>query len=631
MSGSSEDEPKQPKPYQYVPRPTDDQVFATSRRWRRFVLIAAAILLLLIGGFFLFPRRKSEVYAPATVVRTLPVTQWTSDPGISMTPAFSHDGKLVTYASDREGPGNLAIWLRPYPSGAPRRLTKEEFHATDPDFSPDDSQIVYHSDRDGGGIYILPASGAAEPRLLVQGGMRPRFSPSGKWIAYFTTTVGTITPFGGGSIYVIAPEGGAPQQIRPDFSAARGPVWLPGADLLLFEGIDGRGVADWWVTPVSGGDPVRTHALEKLRNVGVRAAPERFDRGRVLFAATSQANLHLWELALDPKDWQASGVPRQLTNSDGIDQRCAVGPDGRILFGSMKVTIDMWSLPLDGLRATGALKRITDDHAVNQTPSVGANGARMIYISNKTGARDLWVSDLKTGASWAVTAFHSVSQRPVLSADENRVAYQTVVDNRCAVILENLSQHTRRNLSSSCFNLWDWSPDGSSLLIYDPAEATVSAQLLKTDSGQRQPLLSRSGFNVYDAGFSRDGKWIAFTAGPTIAGAEVFVAPFRGVAIRESEWIQITHGGGSLSAWSPDSSALYFHSSRDGFHCIWAQQLNSAKHAIGDPVAIVHLHQASPGMYMIRPTDFHMSATKDRLVFNLMQETANLWITTKRD
>jgi Tol biopolymer transport system component len=412
---------------------------------------------------------------------------------------------------------------------------------------------------------------------------------------------------------------------------ARDPIWLPG-DNLLFEGIDGKGAADWWVTPVDGGDPVRTHALEKLRNIGVRAPPERFDRGRVLFAATSQASLHLWELALDPKDWQASGAPRQLTNTDGIDQRCAVAPDGRILFGSMRVTIDIWSLPLDGLgaKAPGSLQRVTDDHAVNQAPSLGANGAKMIYISNKTGARDLWVNDQKTGTSWAVTAFHSVSNRPVLSADENRVAYQTRVDNHCAVVLENLSQRTRRNLSSSCVNIWDWSPDGSSLLVCDPAEAVVSAQLLKTDSGQRQPLLSRAGFNMIDASFSRDGKWIAFTAGPTVAAAEVFVAPFHGAAIQESEWIPISRGGGSLSAWSPDSSALYFHSARDGFHCIWAQQLNGAKRPIGDAVAILHLHQASPGMYMIRPSDFHMSVSKDRLVLNLMQETANLWITGKR-
>ena len=100
----------------------------------------AAAAVLVIGGYALQKSRKTKVSVPG--VRFAPVSQWTADPGLSMTPAFSRDGKLVAYASDREGPGNLAIWLRPYPTGAPRRLTTGEFDATDPDFSPDGSQIV---------------------------------------------------------------------------------------------------------------------------------------------------------------------------------------------------------------------------------------------------------------------------------------------------------------------------------------------------------------------------------------------------------------------------------------------------------------------------------------------------------
>ena len=110
----------------------------------------------------------------------------------------------------------------------------------------------------------------------------------------------------------------------------------------------------------------------------------------------------------------------------------------------------------------------------------------------------------------------------------------------------------------------------------------------------------------------------------------MFVAPFRGAAIKEADWIPVSRGRGSLSAWSADSDTLYYHSDRDGFHCIWAQELNSAKHPVGDPYAIQHLHSVSFGMYVIRPNDFHMSATKDHLVFNLTKETANLWLTAKQ-
>jgi Tol biopolymer transport system component len=636
MSPSSEDEPSKPQagtPYKYVPRVTDDEVFGKSQRWRWFGLIGAVIgVLLLIAGYFIYQRRKTAAAGPAEAVQSLPVSPWTTDPGLSIMPAFSHDGRLVAYASDREGPGNFAIWLRPYRSGVARRLTTEEFHATEPDFSPDDSQVVYHSERDGGGIYIMPVSGAGQPKLLAKGAMRPRFSPDGKWIAYYTVAAaGIATPFGSGGVYIIPAEGGAPKQIRPDFPYARFPVWLPDSALLLFEGANSQGSSDWWVTPIDGGNATRTHAFEKLDRVSVHVAPECWNRNKILFSATRESNFHLWELAIEPHGWQASGTPRQLTNGDGIDQTAAISPDGRILFGSMQVTMDIWSLSLDGDRKpTDALQRVTDDHAVNQTPAVGVNTAKMVYVSNKTGTRDIWVHDLKTGAEWSLTAFHRVNYRPVLSPDENRVAYGTSIDNHCAIVLLDVDRRSRRDLASGCFNIWDWSPDGSSLLIYDPGEAVVSAQLWKIESGQRQPILSRPNLSVFDANFSPDGKWIAFSAGPVIGEADVFIAPFHGVGIKESEWIPVTRGGGSLSAWSADGDALYYHSQRDGFHCIWAQRVNSAKHPIGDPYAIQHLHAVSLGLYMIRPNDFHMSATKNHLVFNLTKETANLWLTGKQ-
>jgi Tol biopolymer transport system component len=634
MSSPSGDEPSKPQtPYKYVPRLTDDEVYGTSNRWRTVGVIGAAVVLLAaIAGYLLTHRSKTQAYAAPAVAQPLVAAQWTFDTGLSIMPAISHDGKLVAYPSDREGPGNFAIWLRPYRSGAVRRLTKEEFHAADPDFSPDDSQLVYRSERDGGGIYMLPVSGEGEPRLLAKGGIRPRFSPNGKWVAYYTvSSEGNATPFPAGRLYVIPPAGGVPKQVRPEFLTARYPVWAPDSDLLLFEGANSQGALDWWVTPIDGGDATRTHAFEKMDSLAVHAAPERWDRNNVLFAATREANLHLWELAIDPHGWQASGTPRQLTNSDGVDQAAAVSQDGRIMFGSMRVTMDIWSLPLDGAKRqpSGPLQRVTDDHALNQTPAVGVNTEKMIYVSNKRGSRDIWVHDLKAGADWALTSFHRVSHRPVLSWDENRVAYGTFIDKHCAIVVQDLGRGSSRNITSGCFNIWDWSPDGSSLLVYDPGEAMISAQLLKIESGQRQTLLSRPNVSVFDAGFSRDGKWIAFSAGDSIAEAEVFIAPFHGTAIKAADWIPVTHGGGSMAAWAPDAGALYYQSSRDGFHCIWAQQLNSAGRPIGEPYAIQHLHSASLGLHIIRPNDFHMSATKDRLVFNMTQATANLWLTAK--
>src|SRR5882672_8567086 len=91
----------------------------------------------------------------------------------------SPDGKLVAYASDRAGEGNLDIWVHPLTQGArPIRLTNDPSDDLDPSFSPDGGQIVFHSRRADGGIYLVPSLGGDE-RLLVRGGYFPRFSTSG--------------------------------------------------------------------------------------------------------------------------------------------------------------------------------------------------------------------------------------------------------------------------------------------------------------------------------------------------------------------------------------------------------------------------------------------------------------------
>ena len=249
----------------------------------------------------------------------------------------------------------------------------------------------------------------------------------------------------------------------------------------------------------------------------------------------------------------------------------------------------------------------------------------MVYVSNKTGTRDIWVHDLKTGAEWSLTAYHRVNYRPVLSPDEKQVAYTTSTDNHCAIFLQDLDREAVE-VGLRLFQHMGLVARRREPTDLRSGRSGISAQLFKLDSGQRQPLLSRPNLSVFDASFSRDGKWIAFSAGSTLSETEVFVAPFPwGSPSRKPTGFPLRMEAGKPLGLVPDTGIilLSLHARRFPLHLGAATEQREAP--VGDPYAIQHLHSVSFGMYVIRPNDFHMSATKDRLVFNLTKETANLW------
>ena len=92
---------------------------------------------------------------------------------------------MIVYASDRAGDGQLDLWLQRTAGGRPIRLTDDPADDREPDFSPDGSLIVFRSNRAGGGVYVMPTSGG-DARLVAEKGRRPRFSPDGRRVAYWT-------------------------------------------------------------------------------------------------------------------------------------------------------------------------------------------------------------------------------------------------------------------------------------------------------------------------------------------------------------------------------------------------------------------------------------------------------------
>ena len=275
--------------------------FTLSRRWAAVVV---PVILIAAGTLWWWSRTKTTPLSkPPGLIRL------TSDSGLTTDPALSPDGKLLAYASDRGGEGNLHIWVQQVSGGQAIQLTRDAADDSEPVFSPDGSKIAFRSEREGGGIYVMSALGG-EARLIAQQGHRPRFSPDGSRVAYM---VGESQPTAGARSFVVAAEGGQARQIQPNFLSVVDPIWSPDSSHLMFLGSRSTTSGlefNWWVAPLDGGTAINTGAVAVFRahQIPGPVVPSFWtpDGSGVVFSARSGDAVNLWQIGISVKTWQVT-------------------------------------------------------------------------------------------------------------------------------------------------------------------------------------------------------------------------------------------------------------------------------------------------------------------------------------
>jgi serine/threonine protein kinase/Tol biopolymer transport system component len=610
----------------------------SSRRPRGALIAAGTILVVALAGLAWWLVNRSPTAPPASG----PVlTRLTNDAGLTTDPSLSLDAKLVAYASDRAGQGNLDIWVQQVGSGQAIQLTHDPADDREPSFSPDGTKLAFRSERAGGGIYVVSTLGGDE-KLVARQGRRPRFSPDGSQLAYWVGNVGGDPSVPGTSkIYVIASTGGPPQQLQPEFPAARYPVWSADGKRVLFWGLrsssDRAQTEDWWVTSPTGGQAVQTQAFAAFRRERLQLPlgaymliPAEWAalRDHVLFAAQVGDSTNLWQIAVTA-DGQAAGAPQRLTSGSGSEMQPAGAPGGFLAFSGMQDRVDIWRLPIDAnsARVTGEMQRIAGDAAPHIQPAVSGDGKKVVFVSTQSGAWELRVKDLDSGRLTSLAVLPSILGWPAIAPDGSKVAY--IIDGpQRAIFTIPATGGEPEKVCDGCAAAWSFSPDGKKILFW--SARSRAAGLLDLASRQTSEILQRSDYAIYRTRFSPDGRWIAFHARNRPDRSALFVTPFRGTEpIPERDWVEVTAGDSyDLNpAWSPDGNLLYFLSERDGFRCIWVQRLEaSTKHPAGAPQAVQHFHTAARSMIHLTTNWLGLSVAPDMLVFNVGDRAGNVWL-----
>jgi len=582
---------------------------APRRRARvsRWAIAALAVTVLAVASVaFWWLRPPAPLGAPV-------LTQLTRDTGLTINPALSPDGKLLAYASDRSGKGNLDIWVRQVGGGDPMALTQDPADEREPAFSPDGTLIAFRSGKEGGGIYVVSALGGT-PRLVAPARepQRPRFSPDGSQIAYGSDYIGGGAGFSirdALRIFVVASAGGAPRQLRPDFLGAAYPEWAPDGRHVLFLGnrdekLPADESIDWWVTPLDQGPAIATGAFGATRKAGLTGpflvypwalitAVWQETGDALIFAARSGDSRNLWRIGISSRTWKVTGLPERLTSSPAIEESPSVVSVARssvkIAFASLGENTDIWSLPIEANsgKVTGELHQLTRDSAADIHPSLSADGRRMVWISARSGSQQVWTRDLITGEDAALTASPGDKYSPRFSPDARKVSFSANQTGKWHIYVVpaagGAAEVTCGGANEDCGAVGGWSPDGR-YLIGNSVDGRL--HLVEVASHRRIDLVALSPRRFCCGGFSPDGRWIKFHGGD-----RVHFALFQGeIPPPESSWVSWDW---NWIALSPDGTLAYGPYDHDGFSCIGAQRLDRATmRPVGARFPIFHAHAA---------------------------------------
>ena len=574
---------------------------------------------------------------------------------------WSPDERFIAYSSDRGG--KFDIWVQQVSGGDPVQVTRGPGHNWQPDWSPDGKYIAYRSEEGDGGLFVIPAlGGAGLERKIASFGYYPRWSPDSSQILFQSTEFSGTNRF-----YVVGRSGDTLRQILAEFAADHAAIsaaWHPDGKRISVWVWDDTDPASFWTAPLDGGAAVKSQiSPEILKQVGVVTSGVLISEwaddfkfswapsGKAIyFERTFRGVRNIWRMTVDPETLRAIAINR-VTTGTGLDTDLSLSPDGKKLaFTGQTESIRAWMFPFDATRGriTGPGQAVTTPGTVALRPILSRDGKKVVFCGNRTGKWELREVLLSVDQEFPIASDDSYGvDVPQWSADGKQLAYKRTnsANGEGQIMLWSDQSHAEEPLTTSSQIerfVWDWSPDGKSLLITQPNNTTgrfafwpgrfeiwllpMSARPHAETAAQR--IAASADYNLDSSHYSPDGRWIVFAAERNQAvGLEstLYAIPSAGGV----PWIRITDGQhfASMPRWSPDGKAIYFVSGRNGFFNVWGIRFDPAQgKPAGQPFPVTTLNRPSLMVPKRITGSIELSLTQDRLVLPLAQESGSIWV-----
>ncbi|MEN3329128.1 MAG: tricorn protease [Acidobacteriota bacterium] len=365
-------------------------------------------------------------------------------------------------------------------------LAEPRPYFTEPSLSPDRKEIAFVS---GGDIWTVPAAGGVASLLVSHPAneARPFYSPDGRQLAFISSRTGN------GDIYLLTLATGDLTRLTFDDGLDQLDGWSRDGRWIYFSSTsrDIGGLNDLYRVSVNGGTPMPVSADRYTNEFFCAPSPD----GKTLaFSARGIASGQWWR-----------------KGHSHIDES------------------EIWLLrSFDGVPASAATyERVTAPGGAKELwPMWSADGRSLFYVSDRTGAQNIWT-----------TTPGRTDARRLSNFTDGRVLWPSISYDGREVVFEH------------DFAIWK----------LDTASGKASEVAITRRGASAGPAVERQRLTdqISELQLSPDGKKVAF-----VVRGEVFAASASdgGDAARVSN----SAAQESQIAWAPDSRRLVYVSDRDG-------------------------------------------------------------------
>lgn len=492
----------------------------------RLLLILAPILIVALCLAYWALREESE--------SIITIEPFTTLSGMEQDPAFSPDGNLISFSSEGMTINNQDIYVKLVNKGEPLRITthpNDDFKAT---WSPDSKLLAFlrrpkQSDKKSE-VVIIPALGGSE-RVVTEASDGLDWSPDGQKLVLTDTD----RPGGPLGLYLVSTYGADRTRITnrensPQYHDSN-PKFSPDGKRIAFLRFWSDTSADLYLVDLQTKQEIAlTRDRGKLTDI--EWSP---DGQKIYFVSNRTVNQRIWSLNL-----QTGGL--QMIKGLPIDiEEFALSPDGKTLAYIQSMIDTIVDLrPLDPNRRPSTPPCVINSSQVDDSPRLSPDGKKLVFVSNRSGFYELWVSN------------------------------SDCTDNAQLTNFSGYSVGSPR-----------WSPDGKSIVFDRSTNQQTDIYRIAADGSGLAQLTTNMGEDAMPA-WSADGSEIYFTSARE-RGQEIWKIPSQGGLAQ-----RVTSSPGRDATPSPDGRSLYF--TREGK--LWQKWLPD-----GEEIPIPELASISVGRF----------------------------------